>query len=108
VDLRAAEDECRAILVAGSFDDSTTLSRRHRWKPLAFDVHDGLGCVLFVARGKRTGLLMSSMTFDLASSSLRRMRGGGYGRSEGEPHLPDRRPMEPGLQRLASRASRSC
>ena len=103
MDFAAVEEACKAVVLAGEVDDSILLSRRHRWKPLAVDVHEGLGAVLFAARGKRSGLLTSSMVFDLGETAMQRGRVCGYGRSDGEPYLPERQPMSPSGN-LASRA----
>ena len=104
MDFAAIEEGCKAVVLAGAVDDSIVLSRRHRWKPLAVDVHDGVGAVLFAARGKRSGLLTASMIFDLRGTAMPRGRVGSYGRSEGKPYLPQRQPKSPSGD-LASRAS---
>lgn len=47
--------ECIRTIERGAVDDSFHFSRRHRWKPLAVDVHGDDAIVLVATRGKRTG-----------------------------------------------------
>lgn len=47
--------ECIRTIERKVVDDSYRFSRRHRWKPLAFDVHGDDAVVLVATRGKRTG-----------------------------------------------------
>lgn len=70
--------ECIRTLRSETIDESILLSRRHRWKPLAMDVHDGVGVVLVARRGKRAGLGIRLVGFDLHQEppGLLHMQGG--------------------------------
>lgn len=57
--------ECIRTLRSGAIDESIRLSRRHRWKPLAMDMHDGAGAVLVARRGRRARLTVTAFCFDL-------------------------------------------
>lgn len=57
--------ECIRTLRLEAIDESMLLSRRHRWKPLAMDLHDGGGAVLVARRGKRARLTITAFCFDL-------------------------------------------
>ena len=49
------EAECVRTIECGELDQTIHLSRRHRWKPLAFDVDDRIAVVVVALRGKRAG-----------------------------------------------------
>jgi hypothetical protein len=56
------EAECIRTVERGEIDDSLRFSRRHRWKPLAFD-RDGDDAVVLVAqRGKRANAWLTVYT----------------------------------------------
>jgi len=57
------EAECIRTLERGEIDHAIRLSRRHRWKPLAFDVNGDVAVVVVAQRGKRTGGSVHGIAF---------------------------------------------
>lgn len=55
--------ECLRSVERGEVDDSFRLSRRHRWKPLAIDVHGDEAVVVVATRGKRIGGAVTTQKF---------------------------------------------
>ena len=57
------EAECVRTLERGAIDPSFGFSRRHRWKPLAFDIDDR-AAVVVAQRGKRHGSALVTYTYE--------------------------------------------
>lgn len=57
------EAECIRTIERGAVDETIYLSRRHRWKPLAFDVNGEVAVVVVAQRGKRTGGSIHGIAF---------------------------------------------
>lgn len=57
------EAECLRTIERGQVDETIRLSRRHRWKPLALDVHGDVAVVVVARRGKRAGGSIQGIPF---------------------------------------------
>ncbi len=60
--------ECMRIIERDEVDQTIRLSRRHRWKPLAFDIAGDAAVVVVATRGKRAGGQVTSLCFERRGS----------------------------------------
>lgn len=80
--------ECVRTIDRAEIDQSIRLSRRHRWKPLAYDVDADVATVVVATRGKRTGGSVTAFHFELEDGRWVFNGSGGGGRDV--PELPPR------------------
>jgi hypothetical protein len=88
VDHEVIEAECLRTLARGSIDESIRYSRRHRWKPLAFDVGGDRAVVVVATRGKRRNGPITSHHFERQGATWEPTGLGGSGGDD--PGLPAR------------------
>jgi hypothetical protein len=94
------EAECIRTIERGEVDESFRLSRRHRWRLLAVDVHGDDAVVVVATRGKRSGGEIAARQY-LRRGGLWVARGAGASGSD-DRALPSRPGSNEGWFRVVS------
>jgi hypothetical protein len=82
------EAECIRTVERGAIDDSIRFSRRHRWKPLAFDCDGDDAVVLVAQRGKRAHAWLTTYALRRSASGWTIVHASGVYITDDDGHDP--------------------